>query len=95
MKNSEGQTRRMSLLESLVSVISGYFLTVLIQFYLFPLFGINVPMLDTLFISLIIVLIAFAKNYSVRRIFNYLHRQDRLMQKFLVKEETPDASIER
>jgi len=91
MKNRDGQTRGMSLLESLVGVISGYLLTVMIQFYLFPVFGINVPILDTLLISLIIVMIAFAKNYSVRRLFNYLNQQDKIMPRLLAEKEKPNA----
>jgi len=91
MKSSDGQTRGMSLLESLVSVVSGYLLTVMIQFYLFPVFGITVPMLDTLLISLIIVMIAFAKNYGVRRLFNYLNHRDRFLRRKLVEKEISDA----
>jgi len=74
MKNS--QSRRMSLMESLVSVMAGYVLTVMVQFFVFPLFGVHVPMTDALLISMILVLIAFAKNYSVRRLFNYFHQTE-------------------
>ncbi|OJF68039.1 hypothetical protein BK026_04175 [Alteromonas sp. V450] len=71
-----GQKRTISLIESTVSVIIGYLLTVLIQYYLYPLFGISVPVKEALVISIIIVLIAFVKNFSVRRFFNYLHVRD-------------------
>ena len=73
MKNKSGQTQRMSLIESLIGIVVGYVLTVVGQFYLFPLFGIALPLIDTLLISLIIVLIAFMKNYGVRRFFNYIN----------------------
>ena len=63
----------MSLLESLVSVITGYIITVLIQYCVYPLFGISIPATEALLISLIIVLAAFAKNFSVRRLFNFIH----------------------
>lgn len=66
-----GQSRKMSLLESFVSVVAGYFLTVLIQYLVYPIFGIAIPATDALVISLIIVLAAFAKNFSIRRLFNY------------------------
>ena len=80
MKNKSGQaqlgqTQPMSLLESMASVISGYLLTVMIQFYLFPFFGIQVSLEDTLLMSLCIVMIAFLKNYSVRRLFNYFYQR--------------------
>jgi len=63
----------MSLLESLVSVIAGYIITALIQYWVYPIFGISIPATEALIISLIIVLAAFAKNFSVRRLFNLIH----------------------
>lgn len=68
-----GQDRKMSVIESTVSVVSGYILTVLIQYILYPMFGIQIPAKEALFISALIVFIAFVKNYTVRRIFNYIH----------------------
>ncbi|MEX1033591.1 MAG: hypothetical protein WDZ30_09540 [Cellvibrionaceae bacterium] len=67
-----GQSRTMSFIESTVSVTAGYGLTVLIQYYLYPLFSIEIPVKDALLISALIVLIAFVKNFGVRRFFNYL-----------------------
>ena len=63
----------MSLLESIVSVAAGYAITVLIQYWVYPLFGILIPAKEVLLISLIIVLAAFAKNFSIRRLFNLIH----------------------
>lgn len=63
----------MSFVESVVSVIAGYIITVLIQYWLYPMFGIIIPATEALFISVIIVLAAFAKNFSIRRIFNFIH----------------------
>ena len=68
-----GQNKKMSLIESVTSVLAGYILTVLIQYFLYPVFGINIPATDALLISVFIVLIAFVKNFGVRRVFNYLH----------------------
>jgi len=73
---SKGQSRKMSLLESTVSVVAGYILTVLIQFWVYPMFGVDIPSGAALMISLIIVLAAFAKNFTVRRFFNFLHVRD-------------------
>jgi len=69
----QGQSKKMSLLESLVSVIAGYIITALIQYWVYPIFGISIPATEALIISLIIVLAAFAKNFSVRRLFNLIH----------------------
>ncbi|MFT5665446.1 MAG: hypothetical protein ACJAYF_003146 [Arenicella sp.] len=69
----QGQSRKMSLLESFASVISGYIITVLIQYWLYPVFGITIPAKEALVISLIIVFAAFVKNFSIRRLFNLIH----------------------
>lgn len=45
----------------------------LIQYCLYPVFGISVPARDAFAIAAIIVLIAFVKNFAIRRFFNYLH----------------------
>lgn len=71
--SGKGQSQRMSVLETGVSVVVGYFLTVCMQYFLYPLFGITVPVKEALFISIVIVLIAFAKNFAVRRVFNTLY----------------------
>ena len=63
----------MSFIESAASVISGYFIIVFIQYWLYPLFGIIVPATEALIISFIIVFTAFVKNFSIRRLFNFIH----------------------
>ena len=68
----QGQSKKMSLFESLASVVAGYIITVLIQYYVYPIFGISVPATEALLISLIIVIAAFAKNFSIRRLFNFI-----------------------
>jgi hypothetical protein len=70
---SKGQNKTMSLLESAASVFAGYVITVLIQYLLYPLFGITIPVMSALVISAITVLIAFFKNFAIRRVFNLLH----------------------
>ena len=70
---SKGQNKTMSLLESAASVFAGYVITVLIQYLLYPLFGITIPVMSALVISAITVLIAFFKNFAIRRAFNLLH----------------------
>lgn len=63
----------MSLVASTISVIAGYVITVIIQIWLYPLFGIAIPATEALVISLIIVLAAFVKNFSIRRLINLYH----------------------
>jgi len=74
-KTRNGQSRKMSLVESLVSVGAGYIMTVLIQYWLYPVFGILIPAKEALLISIIIVFVAFLKNFSVRRLFNFIYEK--------------------
>ncbi|GAB1257774.1 hypothetical protein NBRC116494_22760 [Aurantivibrio plasticivorans] len=68
-----GQSHFMSVVESTVSVLAGYLLNVLIQFLVYPLFGIEVAIQHAFIIAIIITGLAFVKNYSVRRLFNRIH----------------------
>ena len=63
----------MSLTESTISVIAGYVITVIIQIWLYPLFGVAIAATEALVISLVIVFAAFVKNFSIRRLFNLIH----------------------
>jgi len=69
---NKGQSKKMSLVESVASVVAGYIITVLIQYWLYPFFGISIPAKEAIIISIIIVIAAFAKNFSIRRLFNFL-----------------------
>jgi len=68
-----GQSHKMSIVESTVSVTAGYLLNVLIQFLVYPLFGIEVSLDKAFVIAIFITMLAFMKNYSVRRLFNLIH----------------------
>jgi len=68
-----GQSHKMSAIESTVSVIAGYALNVIVQFLVYPMFGIEVPLESAFVIAFLITTIAFAKNYGVRRLFNFIH----------------------
>ncbi len=63
----------MSAVESTVSVIAGYLMNVAIQFYLYPLFDIEVALEQAFIIAIFITAMAFVKNFSVRRLFNFIH----------------------
>ncbi|MGK0290107.1 MAG: hypothetical protein ACI86H_001562 [bacterium] len=75
MSDSKGQSKKMSIFESIFSVVGGYLLTVIIQYFIYPFFGIHISMGKTLFISILIVFASFLKNYTVRRVFNRLHEK--------------------
>ena len=66
------QTKRHSLLESLVNISIGYLTALLSQFLIFPLFDINIPIQDNLLIGLYFTIISLIRSYLVRRYFNNL-----------------------
>lgn len=66
------QTKKHSLIESLVNILIGYFTALFSQFLIFPLFDINIPIQDNLLIGFYFTLISLARSYLVRRYFNNL-----------------------
>ena len=64
------QTRKQSLVESLINVAIGYGVAVLSQILIFPLFGIHVALSDNLLIGLYFTAISIVRSYVVRRVFN-------------------------
>ena len=66
------QTKRHSLIESLVNILIGYFTALFSQFLIFPLFDINIPLSDNLLIGLYFTIISLIRSYLVRRYFNNL-----------------------
>lgn len=69
-----GQTRRHSVVESLVNVLVGYGVAVLAQIFIFPWFGLRVGLADNLQIGAIFTVVSIARSYLLRRAFNGLSR---------------------
>jgi hypothetical protein len=68
-----GQSRLGSLLESIVNILIGYWVAVLSQIYVFPLFGIHLPLSSNLYIGLIFTVVSLVRSYTLRRLFNLFH----------------------
>ena len=66
------QSKRMSLIETLVSTAIGYLVAVATQAAVFPLFGLHVPLQDNLMIGAIFTVVSIVRGYLVRRVFNRL-----------------------
>lgn len=64
------QTKKMSLVESLVNIAIGYTLNLLAQTLIFPLFGIYISFSKNLGIGLAFTLISLGRSYVIRRWFN-------------------------
>ena len=63
------QSRRMSLVESLINVAIGYVVAVATQIAVFPLFGLEVSLLDNLAIGGLFTVVSIVRSYAVRRLF--------------------------
>ena len=63
------QSKRMSLLESLINVAVGYGVAVSAQILVFPLFGLEVALADNLVIGAIFTGISIVRSYTLRRVF--------------------------
>lgn len=68
------QTRLQSLIEAWVNVIIGYFVALIAQLIVFPLYDLEVSFSQNLQIGLIFTVVSIARSYLLRRLFNRLHR---------------------
>jgi len=66
-----GQTRRGSLLESLVNILVGYSINFTANLLIFPLFGWNISARENLTLGVIYTGISLVRSYGLRRLFNH------------------------
>jgi len=64
------QSKKMSLVESITNVAVGYFVAVLSQAAIFPIFGIRTTLKDNLLIGLWFTGVSIVRSYALRRVFN-------------------------
>jgi hypothetical protein len=60
----------MSFIESLVNMVLGYVVAVTAQVFIFPLFGIFVPLYANMQIGAAFMAISLVRQYLFRRLFN-------------------------
>lgn len=65
-----GQTRRGSLLESLVNILAGYSINFVANLLIFPLFGWHISARENLTLGVIYTGISLVRSYGLRRLFN-------------------------
>lgn len=63
------QTKTHSLIESVSNVIVGYFVALLSQIIIFPVFGIHATIQDNIMIGLWFTVISICRSYIMRRVF--------------------------
>ena len=66
------QSKRMSLIESLINVTVGYLVAVGANYIVLPMFGYMVNIADSFYIGLVFMAIAMIRSYLLRRLFNNL-----------------------
>lgn len=66
------QTKRKSLIESVIQTIIGLGTSILIQVILYPMMGIPVTFSQNLIITSVFFLVSIVRGYFVRRIFECL-----------------------
>lgn len=63
------QSRKHSIIESLINVAIGYGVALLSQVLIFPLYGIHIQLLDNIGIGAWFTVISLIRSYAVRRWF--------------------------
>lgn len=64
------QSKKNSAIEVIVNVGSGYFVGILVQLLIFPLFGLNISLVENAIITLIFTIASMIRGYYIRRLFN-------------------------
>jgi capsule polysaccharide modification protein KpsS len=65
------QTKTHSLIESIANVAIGYFVALLSQIIIFPMFGIHATLRDNAMIGLWFTAISIVRSYVLRRVFTH------------------------
>ena len=67
------QSKRASLIETCINVGTGFIVSLIIQLLVFPLYGIQITLASNLEINLIFTIAAIAREYGIRRFFNWIN----------------------
>ena len=67
-----GQSRKGSLLESIINILVGFTVAFLTQVVVFPVFGLEVSVSQNLAIGFIFTAVSLVRSYCLRRFFNWV-----------------------
>jgi len=67
-----GQSRQMSMVESIANVVVGFGVSLLANITVLPLFGYSPGLADATFIGVIFTAISLIRSYLMRRLFNWI-----------------------
>ena len=66
------QTRRHSVLEVTLNLVTGFLVALLLGRVLYPLFHLKVTFADNFWLTVIFTAVSFIRSYIFRRVFNWL-----------------------
>jgi hypothetical protein len=66
------QTRAQSMIEAVVNTLAGFWLSVAVVAWLFPLVGVQLSFADNLAATSIMTVVSVVRSYVFRRVFNWL-----------------------
>lgn len=69
------QTKKLSLIESVISTLVGFAVSLIVQIIIYPIMNIPVTIIQNLTITFIFTAVSIARGYFVRRFFNALHHK--------------------
>lgn len=69
-KARQMQSKKLSLVESVVNVVSSFIIGVITQIIVFPFYGMEISLMANISLTLIFSLTSFVRSYIVRRTFN-------------------------
>lgn len=64
------QSKKLSLIESVVNVVSSFVIGVITQILVFPFYGLKISVMANISLTLIFSLTSFVRSYILRRVFN-------------------------
>lgn len=72
-----GQSKRHSSYETVTNTFIGFLFSLIVTFFVFPLYGIQSSGQDMIEITLIFTMASIVRGYYVRRFYNWLHLRER------------------
>ncbi len=67
------QTKKQSWIEAATNVLVGYWVNMLANFFIFPIFGWALSLKDNMIIGVFYTVVSLVRSYSLRRFYNYFH----------------------
>ena len=71
------QNKRYSFLEANINTLSGFFVSLLLAYFVLPFFGVDQSLETSFSITLIFTVASLTRNYIIRRVFNAISNMNR------------------